>query len=67
VQCVYGTGSGSKTRSKRFLNLKKCDRTSIEGFKFWKNLTQTPYPEKCLNVEIESKVLSKRKKRTTLV
>jgi len=25
----------------RFLNLKKCDRTRIKGFKFWKNLAQT--------------------------
>jgi hypothetical protein len=23
------------------LNLRKCDKTRIEGFKFWKNLAQT--------------------------
>jgi hypothetical protein len=42
--------------------LKKCDRTSIEGFKLWKNLTQTSYPEKFLNFKIESKVLSNKER-----
>jgi hypothetical protein len=34
---VQKLGSGLQ----RIINLKKCDKTETEGFKFWKNLAQT--------------------------
>jgi hypothetical protein len=44
-----------KTRSKGSLNLKKnVIEPELKGSNFWKNLTQTRYQEKFLNVKIES-------------
>jgi hypothetical protein len=48
------------------LNLKKCDRTKIEGFKFWKNWLKLILKElshKFFNVRIVLEVLSKKEEQ----
>jgi hypothetical protein len=55
VQCVHETGSGSKNQVQRFFEFEKnVIEPELKGSNFWKNLTQTRYQEKFLNVKIES-------------
>jgi hypothetical protein len=49
--------------SPKVLEFKKCDKTRVKRFKFWKNLAQTHTRElshKILNVRTGLKVISKK-------